>query len=75
MKQTIMMLDKSGLRKKSEMKVVAPVIKDERPQSQILKEQYDSEIQNIWKMMRQNLITQDEAAQMIRKVMEKKNNK
>ncbi len=72
-KQTIMLADKSGLREKGSTVPVKPIARDLRAQGEIKEEHYQAEVANISKMMKQGLLSQTDAAEAIRKAMEKKN--
>ncbi len=72
-KQTIMLADKSGLREKGSTVPVKPIAKDTRAENEIKEEQYQAQVQNIGKMLKQGVLSQSEAADAIRRAMEKKN--
>jgi hypothetical protein len=64
-----MLADKTGLREKGSLVAPAPI--NAAPVGKEREERKQSELSNIAKMLNQGLIDQNEAADMIRKTLEK----
>jgi rhodanese-related sulfurtransferase len=67
-----MLLDKSGLRKKSEMEFPKAEVKDVRTEAEVQDEGLQARLDNVGKLLSSGHIDQAEAATVIRKIMAKK---